>query len=149
MRTVLVPLVALACMGTGGEANIETLNQEPRLVTGPGVTALDTILAQEGTNILSGDKLKARQDYLRSTCRDRLVQTDKDDGRVPPGPLALLQRFERKPATPQKPQAIYAVDRREDGCGVMVMMGNPSDVRPVPSIDADDHRLMPAETPED
>ena len=40
-------------------------------------------------------------------------------------------QFRRGPAPAEKPMAIYAVDRREDGCPMIVMLGNPNDVRPL------------------
>ncbi len=40
--------------------------------------------------------------------------------------------LDRRPASPDRPLAIYAVERLQDGCPVMVMMGNPGDVRPMP-----------------
>ena len=52
--------------------------------------------------------------------------------------------LERKPDTDgTDPQRIYAVDRRETGCPVMVMQGDVSDIRPVPNIQATP-RLVPA-----
>lgn len=40
--------------------------------------------------------------------------------------------FEREPARPGDGQAIYAVDRRENGCPVLVNMGRPATVQPAP-----------------
>lgn len=40
--------------------------------------------------------------------------------------------FEREPARPGDGQAIYAVDRRENGCPVLVKMGRPATVQPAP-----------------
>lgn len=57
-------------------------------------------------------------------CNDRITQAREATGQTP-----LLQR---EPASPEKPLAIYAVDRRQDGCSVMVMMGDPDDIRPLP-----------------
>ncbi|MEM7700613.1 MAG: hypothetical protein AAF251_01615 [Pseudomonadota bacterium] len=148
MRAFLIPILAFGCMGASEEASLETLKPEPRLAVGYGISAFDRLLAANGTSVISGDEIKARQSYLRETCRDRIVQTKAEAVQSPPGPAASLPLLQRQPATPQKPQAIYAVDRREDGCGVMVMMGNPDDVRPVPLTNQDDYRLMPAETPE-
>ncbi|KPP93185.1 hypothetical protein [Erythrobacter sp. HL-111] len=38
----------------------------------------------------------------------------------------------RGPATSDDPPMIYAVDRRQDGCTVMVVKGDPSEIRPLP-----------------
>ncbi len=57
-------------------------------------------------------------------CSDR-IRNARAAANLPP----LIQR---EPASPDQPFAIYAVDRRQDGCSVMVMMGNPDDIRPLP-----------------
>jgi len=144
MRAMLIPFVALAFMGAGEEAKIETLNPEPKLAVGHGFSAFDRILAAKGTTVISGEDMEARQRFLRETCRDRIEQTKAEASQTPPGPPSSLPLFQRKPGTPETPLAIYAVDRREAGCGVMVMMGNLDDVRPVPLTNRDDYRLMPA-----
>lgn len=59
-----------------------------------------------------------------SVCRDKIEQARAANGQPP--------LFEREPASPNKPYRIYAVDRRQDGCSVMVIMGNPNDIRPLP-----------------
>ena len=56
----------------------------------------------------------------RAPCRDTIHQVREARG---------LSR--EAPAGP--PQLIAAVDHRIDGCSVMVMYGNTSDVRPVPT----------------
>lgn len=43
-------------------------------------------------------------------------------------------RLDRAPASPQEPFAMYAVDRTEDGCAVMVPMNYPDNVQPLPEI---------------
>jgi hypothetical protein len=58
-------------------------------------------------------------------CRDRITHARAAAGKPP-----LL---EREPASPAKPYHIYAVDRRQDGCAVMVMKGDPADIRPLPA----------------
>lgn len=61
----------------------------------------------------------------RKTCRDRI-----NHARAASGQPSLMQRG---PATPDDPVMIYAVDRRQDGCAVMVVKGDPSDIRPLPA----------------
>lgn len=39
-------------------------------------------------------------------------------------------RFDRGPARPGDASGWYAVDRRDNGCPVLVKLGDPSDVRP-------------------
>jgi hypothetical protein len=57
-------------------------------------------------------------------CGDTITQAREEAGKPP-----LL---DREPASPDKPQLIYAVDKRVDGCDVMVMKGDPADMRPLP-----------------
>jgi hypothetical protein len=40
--------------------------------------------------------------------------------------------LDRRPARPESATAWYAVDRRDNGCPVLVKMGNPREVVPVP-----------------
>lgn len=53
-------------------------------------------------------------------CRDRIREVRDETG---------LPKLE--PVTPA-PEVIYAVDRRQDGCSVLVVKGNPNDIRPLP-----------------
>ncbi|MEM1195529.1 MAG: hypothetical protein AAGH57_05450 [Pseudomonadota bacterium] len=145
MRALLIPVLAIACMGASEEAEIETLQSEPRLVKGNGISAFDTLLARDGVTIFGDGELKQRQDYLRSTCRDRLLETSKAEGEEAPIPTPGIPLLRRGPDTPEMPLAIYAVDRREDGCGVMVMMGDINDVRTLPKTNPEDYRVMPAD----
>jgi hypothetical protein len=56
-----------------------------------------------------------RPDFLGGNkCRDNKLPTVDNPGRQP--------RFERGPATPDMGQYIYAVDRRIDGCSVVLAM---------------------------
>jgi len=51
-------------------------------------------------------------------------------------------RLEQRPARPGAASPIWAVDRRENGCSMMVMMGDLKDVRPIPrSSHGDAHRF--------
>lgn len=56
-------------------------------------------------------------------CRDRIRQAREELGQP---------ELQREPADADKPLLIWAVDRRLDGCGVMVMKGDAADIRPVP-----------------
>jgi hypothetical protein len=68
-------------------------------------------------------------------CRDRITQAREDAGKPP--------LFDRAPASPDKPYKIYAVDKRIDGCSVMVMHGDVSDVRPLPLPSDEPLRVTP------
>jgi len=71
-------------------------------------------------------------------CRDRITQARQAAGKPP-----LL---EGEPASPHEPHHIYAVDRRQDGCAVMVMKGDPADIRPLPEASDGPIVLMPVES---
>jgi hypothetical protein len=71
----------------------------------------------------------------RENCRDRIVLVREERG---------LPKLERDTASPDEPLMIAAVDKRIDGCAVMVMHGNTSDVRPLPEFQEGQGQLMPA-----
>ena len=68
-------------------------------------------------------------------CSDRIRQARDNAG---------LPQLDRRTASPDKPELIYAVDHRRDGCGVLVMHGNPEDIRPVPEA-SEETGIIPAE----
>ena len=68
-------------------------------------------------------------------CADRIREARDTAG---------LPQLDRRTASPDKPELIYAVDHRRDGCGVLVMHGNPADIRPVPEL-SDEVGIIPAE----
>ena len=89
---------------------------------------------QDGVAILPFDPEAAQaQD---EECRDRISQARDATGQSP-----LL---DREPASPEKPYAIYAVHREQDGCSVMVMMGSQGDIQPLPSANPNGPQLLPA-----
>jgi hypothetical protein len=68
-------------------------------------------------------------------CRDRIEMVREERG---------LPKLERHTASPDEPLMIAAVDKRIDGCAVMVMHGNASDIRPLPEFEEGPGQLMPA-----
>ncbi|WP_454599336.1 hypothetical protein [Qipengyuania sp. SM2507] len=62
----------------------------------------------------------------KSICRDRIHKAREQMGQP---------ELDREPATGDEAMAIWAVDRREDGCAVLVAMGDPEDIRPIPEIE--------------
>jgi hypothetical protein len=66
-------------------------------------------------------------------CRDRINQVRAAAGKP---------ELDRSPATEEKPQLLYAVDRRIDGCGVLVPVSDPAAVRPPPEPGAPRLRLL-------
>lgn len=66
-------------------------------------------------------------------CRDRIEQVRAQAGKP---------KLERGPADPGEPLLMYAVDHRIDGCGVLVPVADPADVRTSP--EPGPARLIPA-----
>jgi len=70
-----------------------------------------------------------------ANCRDRIHAVRDERG---------LPRLERDTASPEEPLFIAAVEKRINGCSVLVMRENLSDVRPLPALPEGPPRLMPA-----
>ena len=154
MRVVLAPIAAFLCIAATGEA--QKPGEEPkdqdaviqelrdRIFEYRLLQAIEGALGIPKSNPLAqGLNIPSA---LNSQCRDRLEAVDEPERpTTDPSFRFSLPLFERKPDTASEPLAIYAVDRRENGCGVMVMMGNRDDIRPVPITNPKDYRLMPAD----
>lgn len=69
------------------------------------------------------------------TCRDRVIAVREERG-LPP----LVQRDSR---VNDDVMRIYAVDRRVDGCNVLVMADGSGEIRPLPQPDPDAPLLRP------
>jgi hypothetical protein len=76
----------------------------------------------------------AAQADRQTVCRDRIHMVRQERG---------LPTLQRDTASPDEPLFIAAVDKRIDGCSVMVMRSDLSDVRPLPAI-AGPGRMIPA-----
>lgn len=146
MRAGLIPALAFALVGASDEAEAPVPQPDQQSLVEEYRDKLEALKRRDtAAEIAQGAVL---QGLKPSNCNDRLERA-RDEAEeavvITPGPL-----LRRGPNTPDSaPLAIYAVDRREGGCAVMVMMSEPKDVRPLPSISADDHRLMPADGDED
>ena len=148
MRAVMMPVLAFALVGAADEAPVEAPkpNEAQETDAAPLLKEYqDKLEALKKRNlaaeIAQGSVLKGLKP---SNCLDRFERAENESEKlalITPGPL--LRRGPNNPETP--PLAIYAVDRREDNCAVMVMMGDPEEVRPLPKLGAEDHRLMPAD----
>ena len=68
-------------------------------------------------------------------CRDRIELVRQASG---------YPRLENLPASPERPYMIAAVDKRVDGCAVMQMHGDASDIRPLPLAPEHDAMLHKA-----
>lgn len=106
-------------------------------------------LALIGASENGADKSDAVKDVERAhplpvpspdECSDRITKAREEAG------LPLLKR---EPASPEKPLMIYAVDRREHGCSVMVMKGNPDDIRQLPERMEGPPIMIPAKVAEE
>lgn len=131
MRVIVIPLLAAAASVAAAD-------------TGAGSTGAATGQPGQPAETIAppGDALTAEmRDRLRSRsgqdeiCRDRITLAREAAGKPP-----LL---DREPASPDKPHRIYAVDKRVDGCSVMVMMGDTADMRPLPSAPDGPLRIIP------
>ena len=67
-------------------------------------------------------------------CRDRIDKTREERG---------LPKLRDDNAAPTDPLLIAAVDKRIDGCSVMVMRGNLADIRPLPKFQDGPAKLTP------
>ncbi len=113
MRFIL-PLIALA-LATGAAA--EPVQQAPA----PGI-------------VIPAPNAQLAQSDGRVPCRDT-IQTVREERGLP-----VLQR---QAVSPDEPLLIAAVDHRINGCSVMVMRNDTSDVRPLPSLTEGPPRLQP------
>ncbi|TMM49875.1 hypothetical protein [Qipengyuania marisflavi] len=107
-----------------------------------------TILARCAPLLLSGTMSSAQVSDAPTTtmrelgtpdpaiCADRIYQARQASGQP-----SLLQR---ETADPDNPILIWAVDRRQDGCSVLVTMGDPDDFRPIP-VPGNETELIPAQ----
>lgn len=71
-------------------------------------------------------ELQLRAASGETVCRDRIHTVREERG---------LPALDREQADPEEPLFIAAVDHRIDGCSVMVMRNDTSDVRPLPKPD--------------
>jgi hypothetical protein len=118
MQPVILPLVALALL-----ASTET----PQRLEATTTTQPDIVSPAVQPPALSAEQ-----------CRDRITLAREASGKPP-----LL---EREPASAEKPYRIYAVDKRVNGCAVMVMHGDVSDIRPLPARPEGSILLIPAKS---
>ena len=72
---------------------------------------------------------------FRENCRDRIELVREERG---------LPKLERDSASPDEALLIAAVDKRVDGCSVMVMRHDTSDIRPLPEFKEGPAQLRPA-----
>ena len=98
----------------------------------PQTSGRDLPSATDGNGAAAMPNVHAVRDFA---CRDRVTQARAERG------LPLL---ERNTADPDEPLFFAAVDHRLDGCSVLVMRNNTSDIRPVPALPEGRPMLIPA-----
>lgn len=86
--------------------------------------AFSTASAAGPTPLGSTDERQARPGSPERVCRDR-IQTVREERGLP--------KLDRGNASKEEPLFIAAVDKRIDGCSVMVMRNDTSDIRPLPA----------------
>ena len=87
---------------------------------------LTTAAAPQTPPVVPAPGTAIEQPPAEAVCRDRIIQARQERG-LPP--------LRRETATPDEPLFIAAVDKRIDGCSVLVMRNNTSDIRPLPVIE--------------
>jgi len=128
MRIVL-PSIALVLMASATAAQ-STASPFDR---GPLMTAEDTprgapmvkrlpVPAPRATPTMR--EIQAPSGPGEAVCRDRIEEVRNGRG---------LPKLDRKAASPDDGLLIAAVDKRIDGCSVMVMRNDTSDIRPLPT----------------
>lgn len=131
MRLTFLPLVACSTIATASD------NAEPNAVpnaihqqaTVERAMPSYTEPAQAWRTIDDAMPVSAEQ------CRDAIQQVREHNGQAD---------LRREPAEPNEPVMIAAVDHRLDGCSVMVMHDDASDIRPLPER-SDSVRKYPAQ----
>lgn len=103
MRTTILPALAATLLISAAP---------PEQVT--GLSGYDEPV-QPWRSVEDGQAAKA--------CRDRIEQARGAAGQP---------KLDRSPADPDKPMLLHAVDRKIDGCGVLVLVADPTDLRPFP-----------------
>ncbi len=77
--------------------------------------------------VVPGPDLDLSHQPSQAVCRDRIIEAREERG---------LPALRRETASPDEPLFIAAVDKRIDGCSVLVMRNNTSDIRPLPVIES-------------
>ena len=131
MRRILVP--ALAVLLIGADDTVAT-DSVPPAFDNPAhskparsLKSIEDAAPEKGINVPVEDA---------QSCRDQIVLAEGEDGRTMP--------LKRKPASPEKPLMIYAVDMQQDGCSFMLMKDGSNEIRPLPLPSEEPLRVVPA-----
>jgi len=90
--------------------------------------------AEEPKRILPDPNVIGDATADSTVCHDRIHQVRDNRG---------LPELQRKQASPEEPLLIAAVDHQINGCSVLVMRNDTSDIRPIPALPKDP-QLIPA-----
>lgn len=132
MRIFLVPIFSIALIGASDDASqldrsgAQTIVGKTARLSAPPLSSSVVSIDEAIAAVLGDDECRDRISLARSA----IGQPDLRD---------------RQQALPEKPLAIYAVDQRQNGCSVMVMMGNLGDIRHLPLPSEKPLRLIPAD----
>ncbi|QUL38739.1 hypothetical protein [Erythrobacter sp. JK5] len=127
MKAVILTVLAIGLIGAKGDVDpAESRSSNPPPTLAP---SSDAAISSRLADLLK--RVRAED------CRDRIHRARAAAG------LPLL---DREPAAPDRPYLIYAVDRRQDGCSVMMMKGDPDDIRQLPRP-MEGSQLIPARKP--
>jgi hypothetical protein len=120
MRLIFLPIVACATIAATPEAP----RQADTHVATDEIPA--AYLPCRGTvPVFNPEACERTVDPIQpADCGDRIQQVRDASGQP---------KLDREPAKPDEPLLIAAVDHRIDGCPVMVMRNDVSDVRPLPA----------------
>lgn len=134
MRLIILPVAAFAIIGA-----TEVEEKEPQI---PETTATIVLPFDNPSYVRTPaqagliERAQIEAPPTEEQCRDRItkaraqtVQPDLPD---------------REPASPDKPSLIGAVDKQIDECVVIVMKGDPSDMRPLPAPSEGPAVVIPA-----
>ena len=130
MRAFTIPALGLLLIGAGEPPRASLDNPAYSVPTEKWQTIDDAIDTANEAGLAVPEGVSMPEPI---ECRDTIEQTREASGQSP-----LL---DREPATPDRPYAIYAVDRRQDDCSVMVMMGDRNDIRQLPAPADGDPRI--------
>ena len=102
----------------------------------PQVPSVEAQQALPSASVLKSplESSPALKDDSRTNCRSRIETTRAERG-LPP--------LQRDTAKPSEPLFIAAVDKLIDGCEVLVMRNNLSDIRPLPEFADGPGKLTP------
>lgn len=130
MRLIFVPLLACATLASAEEI----AKTPPELALEPPKAGVPLAMPSYSAPAERWRDLRDALPPSPEECRDRIRQIREQNGQP---------ELRRETADDEEPLMLWAVDRREDGCSVMVVKDNPDDIRPIPKTNGE-VKLRPA-----